>query len=390
MRYDSDCLKPSLPSSSIAFVTNICPHYRVKTFETLAKHYAVKYYFFSKGSEWYWMKKHRVRLGNFDGEYLYGAERGQLAVLPALLKRLWTQDCDVIIKCINGKAILLAAYVVARFRHKPFVLWTGVWESLQTPLHRFIFPATRFIYRHSDAIVVYGEHVKRYLVGQGVDPSKIFVARHAVDNELYSRPIAETELCRLRERLQAERADRLILYVGRLEEEKGVPYLIRAFAKQNLSESILLLVGDGREKEHLQRLARDMGVESNVRFLGYVSPEEMTSYYALSYVLVLPSISTARAKEPWGLVVNEAMNQGLPVISTEAVGAAAGGLIQDGVNGFILAERDSDALAASLSRILTEPALRDRMSQNARTTVADWNNERMVAGFREAIASVLR
>lgn len=336
------------------------------------------------------MKKHRVRLGNFDGEYLYGAERGQLAVLPALLKRLWTQDCDVIIKCINGKAILLAAYVVARFRHKPFVLWTGVWESLQTPLHRFIFPATRFIYRHSDAIVVYGEHVKRYLVGQGVDPSKIFVARHAVDNELYSRPIAETELCRLRERLQAERADRLILYVGRLEEEKGVPYLIRAFAKQNLSESILLLVGDGREKEHLQRLARDMGVESNVRFLGYVSPEEMTSYYALSYVLVLPSISTARAKEPWGLVVNEAMNQGLPVISTEAVGAAAGGLIQDGVNGFILAERDSDALAASLSRILTEPALRDRMSQNARTTVADWNNERMVAGFREAIASVLR
>jgi glycosyltransferase involved in cell wall biosynthesis len=390
MRYGSDCVKRPLPPSSIAFITNICPHYRVKTFETLAKHYAVKYYFFSKGSEWYWMKKHRVRLGNFDGEYLYGAERGQLAVLPALLKRLWTQDCDVVIKCINGKAILLAAYVVARLRHKPFVLWTGVWKSLQTPLHRLIFPATRFIYRHSDAIVVYGEHVKRYLVGQGVDPSKVFVARHAVDNELYSRPIAETELCRLRERLQAERADRLILYVGRLEEEKGVPYLIRAFAKQHLSESILLLVGDGREKAHLQRLARDLGVESNVRFLGYVSPEEMTSYYALSYVLVLPSISTSRAKEPWGLVVNEAMNQGLPVISTEAVGAAAGGLIQDGVNGFILAERDSDALAASLSRILIEPELRDRMSQNARKTVADWNNERMVAGFREAIAFVLR
>jgi glycosyltransferase involved in cell wall biosynthesis len=390
MRYDSDCLKPSLPPSSIAFITNICPHYRVKTFETLAKHYAVKYYFFSKGSEWYWMKKHRVRLGNFEGEYLCGAERGQLAVLPALLKRLWTQDSDVVIKCINGKAVLLAAYIVARLRHKPFVLWTGVWESLQTPLHRLIFPATRFIYRHSDAIVVYGEHVKRYLVGQGVDPSKVFVARHAVDNELYSRPIAETELCRLRERLQVERADRLILYVGRLEEEKGVPYLIRAFGKLHLSESILLLVGDGREKEHLQRLARDMGVESNIRFWGYVSPEEMTSYYALSHVLVLPSISTSRAKEPWGLVVNEAMNQGLPVISTEAVGAAAGGLIQDGVNGFIVAERDSDLLAASLSRILTDPELRDRMSQNARKTVADWNNERMVAGFREAIASVLR
>ena len=390
MRYDSDCLKPSLPPSSIAFITNICPHYRVKTFETLAKHYAVKYYFFSKGSEWYWMKKHSVRLGNFEGEYLCGAERGQLAVLPALLKRLWTQDSDVVIKCINGKAVLLAAYIVARLRHKPFVLWTGVWESLQTPLHRLIFPATRFIYRHSDAIVVYGEHVKRYLVGQGVDPSKVFVARHAVDNELYSRPIAETELCRLRERLQVERADRLILYAGRLEEEKGVPYLIRAFGKLHLSESILLLVGDGREKEHLQRLARDMGVESNIRFWGYVSPEEMTSYYALSHVLVLPSISTPRAKEPWGLVVNEAMNQGLPVISTEAVGAAAGGLIQDGVNGFIVAERDSDLLAASLFRILTDPELRDRMSQNARKTVADWNNERMVAGFREAIASVLR
>jgi glycosyltransferase involved in cell wall biosynthesis len=390
MRYDSDCPNPSVPPSSIAFITNICPHYRVKTFETLAKHYAVKYYFFSKGSEWYWTKKHRVRLGNFEGEYLYGAKRGQLAVLPALLKKLWTQDCDVIIKCINGKVILSAAYIVARLRRKPFVLWTGVWQTLQTPFHRLIFPATRFIYRHSDAIVVYGEHVKRYLIGQGVEPSKVFVARHAVDNQLYSSPIADRELCRLRERLHLERTDRVILYVGRLEEEKGVTYLIDAFEKLHLSGSILLLVGDGREKEHLQRLARDRGVESNVRFLGYVSPEEMTSYYALSYVLVLPSISTSRTKEPWGLVVNEAMNQGLPVISTEAVGAAAGGLIQDGVNGFVLAERNSDTLAESLSRILTDPELRDRMSHNARKTIADWSNERMVAGFREAIAFVLR
>jgi glycosyltransferase involved in cell wall biosynthesis len=88
------------------------------------------------------------------------------------------------------------------------------------------------------------------------------------------------------------------------------------------------------------------------------------------------------------LVVNEAFNQGVPVIATDAVGAAAGGLVQDGINGFVVPERDSVALAKALRRILDDPDLRERFSQNARQIIAAWDNERMVLGFRQAIEYV--
>jgi len=78
----------------------------------------------------------------------------------------------------------------------------------------------------------------------------------------------------------------------------------------------------------------------------------------------------------------------VPVIATDAVGASAGGLVQDGVNGFVVPERDSVALAQALRRILDDPDLRERFSQNARQIIATWDNERMVLGFREAVEYV--
>ena len=87
-------------------------------------------------------------------------------------------------------------------------------------------------------------------------------------------------------------------------------------------------------------------------------------------------------------MVNEGFNQGVPVIATDAVGAAAGGLVLDGANGFVVPQGDSGALAAALGRILDDPPLRDRMGENARRAVATWDAERMVRGFRRAIAYV--
>ena len=110
----------------------------------------------------------------------------------------------------------------------------------------------------------------------------------------------------------------------------------------------------------------------------------------LADLFVLPSVTMPTGKEPWGLVVNEAMNQGLPVIATEAVGAAAGGLVQPGVNGFIVPERDSEALAQAMRRILGDENLRRQMSHNARQIVTGWDNQRMVKGFEEAIDYAVR
>jgi len=160
---------------------------------------------------------------------------------------------------------------------------------------------------------------------------------------------------------------------------------LEAFASLRRDNAVLVLAGTGSEKGRLERLSQELGIAENVRFGGYVPPEKAGPYYSIAWVYVLPSITTPYGKELWGLVINEAFNQGVPVIATDAVGAAAGGLVQDGVNGFVVPERASVALAQAMRRILDNPDLRERFSQNARQIIAAWDNERMVMGFRQAI-----
>lgn len=368
-----------------AFVTNICPHYRVNTFETLSQKISVEFLFYSSGKERYWQGSHGLRVGNFPHAYLPGfhLSRGT-RIVPSLPLRLWKGRYNVIIKCINGRFALPVTYVTARVTRRPFILWTGVWMSLRTPFHRLVFPFTRWIYRHADAIVVYGEHVKRYLMSLNVSSEKIFVAAHAVDNSQYNRPVSEGAKAALRERLGLEN-HKIVLYLGRLEEEKGVEYLLQAFALLKSDNAALVIVGDGSMRQQLMALVGKLDLGDRTRFVGYVAPEEAAIYYAVAECFVLPSVTMPTGKEPWGLVVNEALNQALPVIASEAVGAAAGGLVQAGINGLIVPERDSEALARAIGRVIGDSSMRARLSQNALRIVSGWDNDRMVEGFERAI-----
>jgi glycosyltransferase involved in cell wall biosynthesis len=374
----------------VAFITHFCPHYRVKTFEALARCHNVEYLFYSQGKEWYGQGIHGVRGGDFRHTYLSGFDLlGGTRVTPALLSHLWRGNYDVIVKCINGRFALPVTYLISRIRRIPFVLWTGIWMTIDTPFHRLAFPLTRWIYRQADAIVVYGEHVKRYLADQGISPEKIFVAAHAVDNSLYAGAVSVQEQAKLRSALSLD-GRKVVLYLGRLEAIKGLEYLLRAFADLRTNDAVLVLAGDGSLSGSLKALARELGIEQSVRFAGYVSPEAAQPYYAIADVFVLPSVTMPTGKETWGLVVNEAMNQGLPVIATDAVGAAAGGLVQSGVNGFVVPERDTGALTEAMDRILTDDTVQAEMSQIARRIIEGWNNDQMVKGFQQAIAYATR
>lgn len=368
----------------IAFVTNICAHYRVRTFELLARSYDVEFFFFSRGEEWYWSRGLGVRAGDFRHEYLPGFHVGRTRITPGLVPRLLAKPYDLFIKCINGRFALPATYWVARRRRRPFILWTGLWSDPGGMAHRLARPITHGLYRHADAVVTYGEHVRSFLKGLGVDPRRIFVAPHAVDNEMYRKPVPAGDRAALRRHLDLPEHGRVVLYVGRLERSKGLEYLLDAFRLLPRSDAHLVLLGTGSESERLRRIAaRSCG--ARVRFAGQVRPEETVPYLALAETVVLPSITTPAGREPWGLVINEAFNQGVPVVVTEAVGAAAAGFVRDGRNGFIVPERDGPALADRISLLLAEDRLRTRLGQTARETVAAWDNERMIAGFRSAI-----
>ena len=119
-----------------------------------------------------------------------------------------------------------------------------------------------------------------------------------------------------------------------------------------------------------------------------VSPVELRNLYAASDVLVLPSIPTRTFREPWGLVVNEAMNRGLPVIATDAVGAAAGGLVRDGRNGLVVPAGDSTALAEALGRLAGDAPLRARLGAAGAEDVRAFTHDAWARGFSEALASL--
>ena len=369
----------------IAFVTNICSDYRVKLFELLVQHHDIDYYFFSGGEEWYWHKGQTHCEGNFKRVFPPGFRLGGTRVSAGLASQLFNGNYDIFIKCINGRFALPTTYAISRLQSKPFILWTGLWGRLRTPFHRLFFPAVQHVYRKSDAAVVYGHHVREYLIEEGADPERIFVAAQAVDNETYQHPQPESEIAAVRNELDLAPNDDVVLYVGRLEVGKGLRHLVEAFSLLRPISAKLVIVGKGQIGAEIAALATRIGVRDSVRFVGEVSSDEILRYYASASLLVLPSVATKTFKEPWGLVVNEAFNQALPVVVTATVGAAAGGLVRDGENGLVVPEGDPDALAQAIARLLENPDLRSRMGQKGREFVSRWSYERMAEGFLDAI-----
>jgi glycosyltransferase involved in cell wall biosynthesis len=143
----------------------------------------------------------------------------------------------------------------------------------------------------------------------------------------------------------------------------------------------LVLVGDG------PLYAR--AVAAGAICPGALPPTEVRNFYAGSDVVVVPSVPTRDFLEPWGLVVNEAFDQGVPVIATTAVGAAAGGLVRNEQTGLVVPAGDEHALAAALRRLQDDPALGARLGAAGRAAVAaghshaDW-----AAGMGRALAAV--
>lgn len=360
-------------SKRIAFITNLCPSYRVKAFQRLAKLYPVDFYFYSKPDE---SAVTHLDIAGPTNEFRY------LSTVRILM-RLMNTDYGIQIKCTNGRYITLFSFLIAKIMRRKFILWHTIWYNPRTLFRRVSLPILNWIMNCSDAIVVYGEHGKRYLESLGVKAGKIFIAWQAVDNERFNRPVDSEEISGLRRQFGVT-GKHVILFVGRLVAEKGLPYLVEALSLLKDDRVCLMLIGDGPLKSSLEAQCAQSQLKNCV-FIGNVPNSDLYKYYALADVFVLPSVTTREFKEPWGLVVNEAMNQGTPVVVTGAVGAGVGGLVDEGVNGLVVPERDSTALSAALRKILSDDGLRMTMGQNARRTIKEWTYERMVKGFADAI-----
>jgi glycosyltransferase involved in cell wall biosynthesis len=225
------------------------------------------------------------------------------------------------------------ALAYAKARRIPLLVWvesTARDARSEAPALEL---AKRGMIRGASGFFVPGRAAREYLRGLGVPEERIAIAPNAVDASVFgvARPVRDERPCRF-------------LYVGRLDPEKGVDVLLRAFQRV---PGELVIVGGGSQAEALRAQAPE-----RARFVGDLPRDAVAREYAEADVFVLPSRS-----EPWGMVLNEAAAAGLPLVATDGVGAAHD-LIEHGVNGFRVAVDDEEALAAAMRRLAQDERFR--------------------------------
>jgi glycosyltransferase involved in cell wall biosynthesis len=333
-----------------ALITNTVTDYRREPFELLSKEQNVEVLAWADGEISQFEAARRVAEGRY---------RAVICALPL-------------------------SFIAARRAGIPFILWASLWGHPRTPAHALSYLPLVRIYRRADAVVTYGPHVSAYVSERRGSTHNVFEAPQAVSAEEFGKEISPELRAHARMHAGGPADDGfLALFVGRLEREKGVRVLLEAWHRADLGEgAVLALAGDGPLR------AEVVGEDDSVQALGFVPRDHLPSLYAAADVLVLPSIRTETFLEPWGLVVNEAMHQGTPVIVSDAVGAAQGGLVRDGRNGLVVPEGDATALATRLRSVAHNASLREALGAAAQQDVSAFTYAAWVDGMRRALAAV--
>ena len=363
---------PSCVAVAIAILTTYLSAYRVPLYRLLARRHDVEVLCYGGGERYAaaWSTDLDAQLAAAD----FPARRLDGLGEAARLGRRY----DAVIAPFAGGALLPAAYAGAHRYGKPFIFWASVWHQPRSVAHALALPVTRRIFRHADAVIAYGEHARRFVARTRGRDEDIFIAPQTVEPELFRRTVSAEETT-------AFRADHglgdgpLVLYAGRLVAEKGVEVISQAWPGVT-HDATLVIIGDGPLRARL-------GGITGLRLLGPLPRSDLPAAYAASTCALLPSIPTPRFREPWGLVCNEAMEQGRPMIATTAVGAVAGGLVRGGETGIVVAPGDPIALARAINLVVGDRALRERLGAAARQAVQPYTYDAMADAVDRALAA---
>ena len=239
----------------------------------------------------------------------------------------------------------------------------------------------RWISRYVDTAMVGGQPHREYLRGLGMSDDRIWDRYDVVDNSYFACAAAASCLDKARLRAHLGLPENYFLYVGRFAREKNLPLLLNAYRLYHDAHPggwQLIMVGDGPQRRELEDLACELGIR--ICWPGFTQIDSLPPYYTLGAGFILPSV-----KEPWGLVVNEAMASGLPVLVSARCGCAAD-LVEDGRNGFIFDCDDSRVLAALMERISsmrTEDLA--AMGLQSRRIIANWTPEVWAEHLSQAV-----
>ena len=302
---------------------------------------------------------------------------------PKLIRRVTAGPWDAVYVHGHHHFTHLAAIVAARLAGKRTIIRTDTVNLGRRPLHvrllrRAVYTAT---YRFAHVLLYVGEHNRRCFEDFGGGAEQLVHAPQVVDNARFA-----AEAVRLAPHREAQKAafgigpDRkVVLFCAKLVARKQPLMLVDAFLDAALGDGwVLLMVGDGELRGACEARAAERGAGTRVVFAGFLDQNEVSRGYAVADMMVLPS-----KWESWGLVVNEAMSFGCPVIVSDMVGC--GPDLVAGKCGLVFPHDRPNALVDALRRMAGDDELRAALAERARAVIARWSVREYVAGVRRAL-----
>jgi glycosyltransferase involved in cell wall biosynthesis len=333
-------------------------------------------------------------LDGYRSVCLSGCELGSLSFWSPLRTDIWR-----ILKAGRFDAVWVHGYVhnvhvqamLAAKRYGAKLLVRGESQlALQTGEvgrlgRRLILPK---LFRCVDGFLAIGSLNREFYLRNGVPASKIHHVPYTVDNRFFQREAQKASLRRdeLRSELRFSASRPVILFVAKLQERKRPLDLLNAYAHmlgqpRTIVRPYLLIAGDGPQRDELTKQIAELMLEDDVRLLGFKNQNELPRLYDLCDVFVLVS-----EREPWGLVVNEVMNAGKPVILSAEVGCGPD-LVREGENGFLVPVGDVKALSARLIEITQDPHRARTMGARSLELISSWGFAQDRCGLLAALRS---
>jgi 1,2-diacylglycerol 3-alpha-glucosyltransferase len=316
-----------------------------------------------------------------SGRGWWGILRSSRTVLAEMLRK---KPAHLLVCGYNGLPFIMAM-LLASIRRLPFAMWVdqfNVGEPRRKTLVRSAIRCAvrRFVFRQACGIMVGGEPGRTSAILAGCPSAKVLDFPYVVD------PVRLESLARAVDGPMQKTVDRpfdeVVFFSGRMIERKGLACLLAAaqHLKQQGIQFTLWVEGEGPLRSHDEQLARDFQLQDRARFLGFRQMDEHAWLLRAADIVVVPSL-----KDPWGIVVHEAMLMGKAVCASDQTGSAVDRIV-DGVNGMIFKAADDVALADVLKRLLKSDGLRERLGAAARETAARFsprkNAETLMEIFR--------
>ncbi len=301
----------------------------------------------------------------------------------SVVRYLFDPRYDVVILAGWQHFAVQAMAMACMVRRRPYLMWSTSTLNEVSIQRRIARPFVRWIVGHASACIAGGTAAKEYLQTLGVRASDLFIAFNTVDIAYFTQKstVSLRRRRQIRKRYNVTDSDVVILSVGQFIRRKGIDLLIRTLGDmvRNTKNISLWIIGQGPQQKYYRSIVRDLHLVRRVHIIPYVFNADLAMYYGAADIFVLPS-----REDTWGLVVNEAMAAGLPVIVSKSAGSAKD-LVRDGENGYTLAVEDRTAFGARLMRLVKSVRLRERMGRQSQKKIRQFTAKHSSLAFVQAI-----